>query len=199
MTTIPIQVYGINLLVRHDGRGPADVRVHCPKGSPIRYGEVVARGDGFDEGANAFREMPDRQDRGRLRGELRGGRGALLLRRGRGVPRHPARLRDPVVSARVARPSSGPARAPRRRPLPHRRRRAGRLTRDLSASPASSGPATPPPPRPRSPRTSSAGSRRRASTSRSRRWRPGRPNVLALARRAAQRAPRCCSRATPTS
>jgi hypothetical protein len=32
--------------------------VHCPKGSPIRYGEVVARGDGFDEGANAFREMP---------------------------------------------------------------------------------------------------------------------------------------------
>src|SRR3989442_7193808 len=38
---------------------PADVRVHCPKGSPIRYGEVVARGDGFDEGANAFREMPE--------------------------------------------------------------------------------------------------------------------------------------------
>ena len=23
---------------------PADVRVHCPKGSPIRYGEVVGRG-----------------------------------------------------------------------------------------------------------------------------------------------------------
>src|SRR4030095_7043033 len=37
---------------------PADVRIHCPKGSPIRYGEVVNRGDGFDEGANAFREMP---------------------------------------------------------------------------------------------------------------------------------------------
>jgi hypothetical protein len=58
MTTIPIQVYGINLLVRLLSEGPADVRVHCPKGSPIRYGEVVARGDGFDEGANAFREMP---------------------------------------------------------------------------------------------------------------------------------------------
>jgi hypothetical protein len=56
---IPIQVYGINLLVRLMAEGPADVRVHCPKGSPIRYGEVTARGDGFDEGANAFREMPD--------------------------------------------------------------------------------------------------------------------------------------------
>ena len=59
MTNIPIQVYGINLLVKLMAEGPADVRVHCPKGSPIRYGEVVARGDGFDEGANAFREMPD--------------------------------------------------------------------------------------------------------------------------------------------
>jgi hypothetical protein len=61
MTNIPIQVYGINLLVRLLAESPADdqvVRVHCPKGSPIRYGEVVARGDGFDEGANAFREMP---------------------------------------------------------------------------------------------------------------------------------------------
>src|SRR5206468_6961044 len=59
MTPIPIQVYGINLLVRLMSEAPADVRVHCPKGSPIRYGEVVARGDGFDEGANAFREMPE--------------------------------------------------------------------------------------------------------------------------------------------
>jgi hypothetical protein len=62
MSQIAIQVYGINLLVRLMPEGPADdmvVRVHCPKGSPIRYGEVTARGDGFDEGANAFREMPD--------------------------------------------------------------------------------------------------------------------------------------------
>src|SRR2546428_13321643 len=59
MTPIPIQVYGINLLVKLMSEGPADVRIHCPKGSPIRYGEVVARGDGFDEGANAFREIPD--------------------------------------------------------------------------------------------------------------------------------------------
>ena len=59
MTPIPIQVYGINLLVRLMPEGPADVPVHCPKGSQIRYGEVVTRGDGFDQGANAFREMPD--------------------------------------------------------------------------------------------------------------------------------------------
>ncbi len=58
MTDVQFQVYGINLLVRLLADAPADVRVHCPKGSPIRYGEVVGRGDGFDEGANAFREMP---------------------------------------------------------------------------------------------------------------------------------------------
>ena len=58
MADIHFQVYGINLLVRLLADAPADVRVHCPKGSPIRYGEVVGRGDGFDEGANAFREMP---------------------------------------------------------------------------------------------------------------------------------------------
>ena len=58
MADIQFQVYGINLLVRLLAEAPADVRVHCPKGSPIRYGEVVGRGDGFDEGASAFREMP---------------------------------------------------------------------------------------------------------------------------------------------
>ena len=58
MTQIPIQVYGINLLVKLMPEAPADIRVHCPKGSPILYGQVVAKGDGFDEGANAFREMP---------------------------------------------------------------------------------------------------------------------------------------------
>lgn len=58
MADIQFQVYGINLLVRLMAEPPADVRVHCPKGSPIRYGAVVGRGDGFDEGANAFRDMP---------------------------------------------------------------------------------------------------------------------------------------------
>lgn len=58
MSLSPVQVYGINLLVKLLSEPPADIRVHCPKGSPIRYGKVVGRGDGFDEGANAFREMP---------------------------------------------------------------------------------------------------------------------------------------------
>ena len=52
------QVYGINILVKLLSEAPAGVRIYCPKGSPIRYGVVVGRGDGFDEGANAFREMP---------------------------------------------------------------------------------------------------------------------------------------------
>ncbi len=58
MSQIPAQVFGINILVKLLAEPPADIRVHCPKGSPIRYGEVMGRGDGFDEGANAFREMP---------------------------------------------------------------------------------------------------------------------------------------------
>ena len=58
MSQIPVQVFGINILVKLLAEAPPDIRVHCPKGSPIRYGVVVGRGDGFDEGANAFREMP---------------------------------------------------------------------------------------------------------------------------------------------
>ena len=54
MPDIQFQVYGINLLVRLMAEPPADVRVHCPKGSPIRYGEVVGRGDGFDEGEGHY-------------------------------------------------------------------------------------------------------------------------------------------------
>ncbi len=56
MSQIPVQVFGINILVKLLAEVPADIRVHCPKGSPIRYGIVVGRGDGFDE--DAFREMP---------------------------------------------------------------------------------------------------------------------------------------------
>jgi hypothetical protein len=57
-TTPPCQVYGINVLVKLLEDAPPGVRIYCPKGSPIRYGVVVGRGDGFDEGASAFREMP---------------------------------------------------------------------------------------------------------------------------------------------
>lgn len=61
MTKPPVQVYGINLVVKILEDPPPDVRVHCPKGAPIRYGVVIERGDGFDGGANAFREMPTEQ------------------------------------------------------------------------------------------------------------------------------------------
>ena len=54
----PCQVYGINVLVKLLSEAPPGVRLYCPKGSPIRYGVVAGRGDGFDEGANTFREMP---------------------------------------------------------------------------------------------------------------------------------------------
>ena len=54
----PCQVFGINILVKLLVEAPPGVRIYCPKGSPIKYGVVVGRGDGFDEGANAFRDMP---------------------------------------------------------------------------------------------------------------------------------------------
>ena len=56
-TSPPCQVYGINILVKLLEEAPAGVRIYCPKGSPIRYGVVAGRGDGFDEGANAFRDI----------------------------------------------------------------------------------------------------------------------------------------------
>lgn len=52
------KVYGVNFLVRVLTEPPQGVAVHCPRGSPIRYGAVVAVGDGFDAGGNTFREMP---------------------------------------------------------------------------------------------------------------------------------------------
>jgi hypothetical protein len=55
---MPYKVYGVNFLVQVLSQPPAGVTIHCPRGSPIRYGRVVAMGDGFDAGANAFREMP---------------------------------------------------------------------------------------------------------------------------------------------
>jgi len=39
---VVFQVYGINLLVRLMAEPPADVRVHCPKGSPIRSATTSA-------------------------------------------------------------------------------------------------------------------------------------------------------------
>src|SRR3989304_3853201 len=55
---MPHKVYGVNFRIQALARPPAGVTIHCPRGSPIRYGRVVATGDGFDAGANTFREMP---------------------------------------------------------------------------------------------------------------------------------------------
>lgn len=53
-----VRVHGLNLLVQIlKGDPPFDVEVHCPKGHPVLYGRVLARGDGFDPDARAFREM----------------------------------------------------------------------------------------------------------------------------------------------
>lgn len=52
------KVYGVNFLVQVLFEPPIGLAIHCPRGSSIRYGRVVATGDGFDGGANAFREMP---------------------------------------------------------------------------------------------------------------------------------------------
>jgi hypothetical protein len=55
---VPHKVYGVNFLVEVLSEPPAGLTIHCPRGSPIRYGRVLAAGDGFDAGGNAFREMP---------------------------------------------------------------------------------------------------------------------------------------------
>lgn len=58
MAALPFQVFGVNILVRMISEAPVGMAVHCPKGSPVKYGIVMTRGDGFDGGANDFREMP---------------------------------------------------------------------------------------------------------------------------------------------
>jgi len=56
--SLPFKVYGINIAVRMLKEPPASILVHCPRGSNMCYGMVVDSGDGFDEGGNAFRDMP---------------------------------------------------------------------------------------------------------------------------------------------
>ncbi|MCI0371886.1 MAG: hypothetical protein L0214_11025 [candidate division NC10 bacterium] len=56
---LPFKVYGINLAIRVLSEPPPGVSpLHCPQGHPMRYGAVVQTGDGFDEAARSFREMP---------------------------------------------------------------------------------------------------------------------------------------------
>ncbi len=58
MTDLPVEVYGINLLVRLVPDTEAAIRLRCPKGGTILYGQVVARGDGFDPDGNVLRPLP---------------------------------------------------------------------------------------------------------------------------------------------
>ncbi len=58
MSDLPIEVYGIYLLVRLVPDEDAAIQLQCPKGASILYGEIVSRGDGFDSGGNVFRAMP---------------------------------------------------------------------------------------------------------------------------------------------
>ena len=58
MADLPIEVYGINLVVRLIPEPAAAVQLRCPKGAAMLYGEVVSRGDGFDTDGNVFRAMP---------------------------------------------------------------------------------------------------------------------------------------------
>ena len=58
MTDLPLEVFGINLLVRLIDDKDAAVRVHCPKGATMLYGQLVSRGDGFDTEGSVFRTMP---------------------------------------------------------------------------------------------------------------------------------------------
>ena len=51
-------VYGLNVVVRMQKPEEIGIPVQCPRGQPIQYGEVVARGDGFDPQASRFRNMP---------------------------------------------------------------------------------------------------------------------------------------------
>jgi len=58
MSDLPIEVYGIYLLVRLVPDEDAAIQLQCPKVASILYGEIVSRGDGFDSGGNVFRAMP---------------------------------------------------------------------------------------------------------------------------------------------
>jgi hypothetical protein len=58
MSDLPIEVYGIYLVVRLVADEEAAIQLQCPKGASILYGEIVSRGDGFDSEGNVFRAMP---------------------------------------------------------------------------------------------------------------------------------------------
>ena len=60
MADLPVEVYGISLLVRLVDETDAAIHLHCPKGGTVLYGQVISRGDGFDADGHVFRLMPHR-------------------------------------------------------------------------------------------------------------------------------------------
>jgi hypothetical protein len=52
------KVYDAHLVARLVPDDTAEIRVVCPRGGLIRYGQVVARGDGRDPNAGTNRELP---------------------------------------------------------------------------------------------------------------------------------------------
>ncbi len=98
MADLPIEVYGINLLVRIVPDEDAAIQLRCPKGTAMRYAEVVSRGDGFDSDGNVFRAMPHiyaivafEEDRDEARGH------SFTACRPQGGGYGPSRLLHPVT------------------------------------------------------------------------------------------------------
>ena len=58
MTELPVEIYGISLLVRLVDENNAGIHLHCPRGGTVLYGQVISRGDGFDADGHVFRPMP---------------------------------------------------------------------------------------------------------------------------------------------
>ena len=58
MADLPVEVYGISLLVRLVDENHAAIHLHCPRGGTVLYGQVISRGDGFDADGHVFRLMP---------------------------------------------------------------------------------------------------------------------------------------------
>jgi len=59
MPDLPVNVYGVGLLVRLVDENEAAIHLHCPKGGAVLYGHVVSCGDGFDPKGHVFRSIPD--------------------------------------------------------------------------------------------------------------------------------------------
>ncbi len=60
MSRARFKVHGIHLAVRLVPDESVDIHVVCPRGGLIRYGRVVARGDGADPRAEGARVLPPR-------------------------------------------------------------------------------------------------------------------------------------------